>query len=78
MIEAKNGEVTLAGRGIDIILDYICITRSLVGTLEKEEFPESFIDVVLKSALDIAKMSDEEMEQKNREIEVLKMMKLFK
>lgn len=75
MIKCDKSCVEIEGTGLDILVEYIAVTKSIIRTLKRENFPDPFIDHVIKTAQDVAKMSDEEIGQKNREIEVLKMMK---
>lgn len=75
MIKVSKDEVLIEGTGADILVEYTALTKAYMGVLKDNGFSDRFIDHILKTSVEIAKMSDEEMNRKNREIEVLKMMR---
>ena len=78
MIKAENGKATIDGTGLDIITDYMGLTRCIVDCLRREGLPDNLIDDLLKLVIEVGQLSKDELEMKSRELTVLMMMKLFK
>lgn len=56
MIKCDKGQVEIVGRGNDILTEYTVLTKKL-----KDHFPEK----ILREAVELAFMSEEELDKKN-------------
>ena len=77
MIKINGGDSHLEGTPIDIISEYTCVTKHIVKAFTKNGIPEDLVWDLLRESQELAKATDDELEQKKRELLVMLMMKLF-
>ena len=78
MISADNGKINIEGSGLDIICDYTALTKSIIEVFKDQGLSTEFIDFLLDETRELAKLNEEELNRKKRELEVQMIMKLFK
>lgn len=78
MLKIDKGESQIDGRVIDIISEYTALGHHIRKAFKEKGVPDKFVDDLFVKVIEYSKMSDDELSQMKRELEVQMMMKLFK